>query len=90
MHQLAVLSTRWGAFFHLVPDGVHYSPFLFAADHCAFFSFFLVIGLFSPGPDLPPCSLSYLLSVAPTFVPYLLSPTNIATLITSYVIDLAT
>jgi len=89
MHQLAVLSTGWGAFFHLAPDGVHHNPFLFAADHCIFI-LFLVLGHFSPGPDLPPCSLSYLLSPTPTFVPYLLSPTDIATLIISYVIDLAT
>jgi hypothetical protein len=40
MHQLAVLSTGWGAFFHLVLDGVHHSPFLFAVDHYTFFFFF--------------------------------------------------
>jgi len=54
------------------------------------FLFFLVLGRFSPGPDLPPCSLSYLLSAAPTFVLYLLSLTEIVTLIISYAIHLAT
>jgi hypothetical protein len=44
MHQLAILSTGWVAFFHSAPDGVHLSPFLFAADHC---TFFLVLGRFS-------------------------------------------
>jgi hypothetical protein len=43
MHQLAVLSTGCLAFFHLAPDGVHDSPFLFATDHCTFFFWFLVI-----------------------------------------------
>jgi len=45
MHQLAVLSTGWVAFFHSAPDGVHLNPFLFVADHCTFF--FWVIGRFS-------------------------------------------
>jgi hypothetical protein len=37
----------------------------------SFFSFFLVLGRFSPGPDLPPCSLSYLLSIAePSYLIY--------------------
>jgi len=35
------------------------SNFLFVVDHCTFFLFFLVLGHFSLGPDLPPCSLSY-------------------------------
>ncbi len=90
MHQLAVLSTGCLAFFHLAPDGVHDSPFLFAANHCTFFfgswSFF-------PGPDLThsyPVHFSTFISTAPTLVPYLLSPTDTATLITSYPIDLAT
>jgi hypothetical protein len=91
MHQLAVLSTRWVAFFHSAPDGVHHSRFLFAADHCTFFCFFLFLAVF-PGPDL---THSYnvhfptLISIAPTLVPYLLSPTNTATLITNYPTDLA-
>ncbi len=62
MHQLAVLFTGCLAFFHLAPDGVHRSPFLFAADHCTFFYFFFfVLGRFSwtwPHTYLP-CSLSY-------------------------------
>ncbi len=81
-------------------DGVHFfiwSQMGFITVHffllltiVFYFLFFLVLGHFPPGPDLPPCSLSYLLNPAPTFVPYLLSPTDIATLITSYAIDLAT
>jgi hypothetical protein len=39
MHQLVVLSIGWAAFFHLAPDGVHHSPFLFADDHCIFIFF---------------------------------------------------
>ncbi len=89
MHQLAVLSTGWGVFFHLALDGVHHNPFLFVVDHCTF-SFFLVLVRFSPRPDLAPCSLSYFLSAAPTFVPNLLSPTDIVAPITSHVIDLVT
>ncbi len=93
MHQLGVLSTGCLAFFHSAPDGVHHSPFLFAADHCTFFFlFFLILGRFS-GPDLTHTYLVHfptLISIAPTLVPYLLSPTDTATLITSYHIDLAT
>jgi hypothetical protein len=66
MHQLAVLSTGCLAFFHSAPDGVHDSPFLFAADHCTFFfgswSFF-------PGPDLThsyPAQFSTLLTFLPS------------------------
>jgi hypothetical protein len=90
MHQLAVLSIRWVAFFHLVPDGVHDSPFLFAADHCTFF--FLVLARFSV--DLTshiatmftflPCSLFYLATALTTY------PTNLATVLTTYPINLAT
>jgi hypothetical protein len=47
MHQLAVLSTGWAAFFHSVPDGVHHSPFLFVVDHCTFFFFGLFFIIFS-------------------------------------------
>ncbi len=90
MHQLAVLSSGCLAFFHSAPDGVHDSPFLFAANHCTFFfgswSFF-------PGPDLTHSYLAHFstfISTTPTLVPYLLSPTNTTTLITSYPIDLAT
>jgi hypothetical protein len=47
MHQLAVRSTGWVAFFHSVPDGVHHSPFLFAAEHCIclFYFWFVVVFL---------------------------------------------
>jgi hypothetical protein len=73
----------------------HHSPFFFATDNCTFFSFFFgwLCGRFSPGPDLPPRYPAHfltLLNTAPTLVPYLLSLTNIATLITSYPIDLTT
>jgi hypothetical protein len=37
MHQLAILSTGWAAFFHSTSDGVRHSPFLLADDHCTFF-----------------------------------------------------
>jgi hypothetical protein len=58
------------------------------------FSFlFFLCGRFYPGPDLTPSYPAHfltLVSTAPTLVPYLLSPSDIATLITSYSIDLAT
>jgi hypothetical protein len=57
-----------------------------------FFSF-LLYGCFPPGPDLTPSYPAHFptfISTAPTLVPYLLSPTDIATLITSYPIDLPT
>ncbi len=90
MHQLAVLSTGWVAFFHLAPDGVHDSPFLFAADHCTFF--FFGSCSFFPGPDLThsylftflPCSLFYLAIALTTY------PTNLATVLTTSLINLAT
>jgi len=88
MHQLAVLSTGWGAFFPLAQDGVHHSPFLFAATTVLFFFWFLVV--FPLDLTCHPAHFPNLLSIAPTLVPYLLSPTDIATLITSYSIDLAT
>ncbi len=95
MHQLAVLSTGWAAIFHSAPDGVHHSPVFFAADHYTFFFFvFLVLGHFSPGPpDLThsyPAHFPTLISIAPTLVPYLLSPIDIVNLIASYPIDLVT
>ncbi len=90
MHQLAVLSTGWVAFFHSAPDGVYDSPFLFAADHCTFF--FFVLARFSL--DLTshiatlltflPCSLFYLATVLTTY------PTNLATVLTTYPTNLAT
>jgi hypothetical protein len=90
MHQLAILSTGCLVFFHSAPDGVSDSPFLFVANHCTFFFRFLVV---FPGPNLTHsyhAHFSTFISTAPTLVPYLLSPTDIATLIISYPIDLAT
>jgi hypothetical protein len=88
MHQLVVLFTRWVTFFHSVSDGVHLKPFLFAIDHCTFFfgswSFF-------PRPNLTHSYLAHsftLIGIATTLVPYLLSPIDTATLITSYPIGL--
>jgi hypothetical protein len=52
----------------------------------------LVFGHFSYGLDLThsyPAHFSTFISIAPTLVPYLLSPIDIATLITNYPIDLA-
>ncbi len=75
MHQLAVLSTGWSS-----SQFISYLVF--------FFLFFLVLDR-----DLThryPSHLPTLISTAPTLVPYLLSPTNIANLITSYLIDLTT
>jgi hypothetical protein len=46
MHQLAVLSTGWVAFFHSVSDGVHHSPFFLLLTH-VFLFLFLVRGRFS-------------------------------------------
>jgi hypothetical protein len=53
MHQLAVLSTGWVAFFHLAPDGAHHSrfqkvDFFLLLTTVLFFSFlFFVLGRFS-------------------------------------------
>jgi len=46
MHQLAVLSTGWAAFFHSTSNEVHHSPFLFVADHCTFVFLGFVFGYF--------------------------------------------
>jgi hypothetical protein len=78
-----------------VPNGVHQSFSFFATDHYIYIYIYiyLLCGRFSPGLDLTPSYLAHfptLISTAPTLVPYLLSPTNIATLITSYPINLAT
>jgi hypothetical protein len=93
MQQLAVLSTGWAAFFHSAPDGVHHSPFFVLLTIVLLFSFsFFLCGHFPPGLDLTPSYPAHfptLISTAPTLVPYLLSPTDIVTLITSYPIDLA-
>jgi hypothetical protein len=91
-------------FFHSAPNGVHFfllgyvfsfgtkwGPFLFAADHyiiiifCSW-SFFSWSNLTHNYPT----HLPTLVSTAPPWVPYLLSLTDIITLITSYPIDLAT
>jgi hypothetical protein len=95
MHQLAIVSTGWVEFFHLAPNGVHHIPFLFAGNHSLYFSFsfLFVLGCFFPGHDLTHSYLIHLptlISTAPTLVPYLLSLTDIATLITSYLINLVT
>ena len=83
MHQLAVLSTGWVAFFHLALDGAHHSRFLFAADQCTFFFFF---GSWPFFLDLT-SHIATLLTFLPSEV--LHQPTDTATLITSYPIDLA-
>jgi hypothetical protein len=75
-------------------DGLHF--FIrrqIGFDHCTFSFYFWLCSRFSPGPDLTPSYPAHFptfISIAPTLVPYLLSLTNIATLITSYLIDLAT
>ncbi len=72
MHQLAILSTRWPAFFHSTLNGVHHSPFFFIVDHCTFLGGF-VLGCFSPRPDLThnyPTHLPTLISIVPTLIPY--------------------
>ncbi len=56
--------------------------------HFYFIFWFLVV--FPLDLTCHPAHFPTLLSNAPTLVPYLLSPTDIATLITSYFIDLAT
>jgi len=92
MHQLAILSIGWAMFFHLVSNGVHHSPFFYYWPLYLFFLFFLVLGRFSPRRNLTHSYSTHLptfISMAPTLVPYLLSHTNITTLITSYLIDLA-
>jgi len=91
MHQLAVLSTGWAAFFHSAPDGVHHNPFFFWLLIIVFFYFIWFVTVFSPGPDLTHSYLVHfptLVSITPTLVPYLLSPTNIATLLITYLTNL--
>jgi hypothetical protein len=48
MHQLAVLSTGWAAFFHLAQEGVHHNPFFFATDHYILYFIFFALRLFFP------------------------------------------
>ncbi len=72
MHQLAVLSTGWGVFFHLTSDGVHHNPFFFLLTAVVFFWGF-VLGYFFSEPDLThryPTRLPTLISIVPTLVPY--------------------
>jgi hypothetical protein len=65
----------------------------FVIDHCIYLFIYLICGRFSLGPDLTPSYHVHfltLINTTPTLVPYLLSPTDIATLIIRYHIDLAT
>jgi hypothetical protein len=84
------MSTGWATFLHSVLDGVNHNPFLFYADQCTYLNFFfLVFGCFSLRPNLTHRYVTHLLTfinTAPTLVPYL-SPTGIAILITSYLIN---
>jgi len=89
---LVVSSIGWVAFFHSTPNGVHHSPFLFVVDHYIFIFIFWVLSHFSPRPNFThnyPAHFPTFINIAPTLVPYLLSPIDIATLITNYHIDLA-
>jgi hypothetical protein len=91
MQQLAILSTKWAAIFHSTLDGVHHNPFFLLLTIVFFFGG--VLGYFFLGPDLTqnyPLHFPTLISIAPTLKLFLLSPTDIATLITNYPIDLAT
>ncbi len=69
-------------------------PFVLATDHCIYLFFFCFnCDHFSLGPDFTPNYHVHFLTficIAPTLVPYLLSPLDITTLITSYPINLAT
>jgi hypothetical protein len=55
-----------------------------------FFSFFWFLVVFPLDMTYHHAHFPTLISIAPTLVPYLLSPTDIITLITNYLIDLAT
>jgi hypothetical protein len=81
-----------GCIFSFGANGVHHNPFFFVANHCTFLFFlFLVIFPLDVTSHIATL-LTFLPSkvLHPTLVPYLLSLTNIATLITSYLINLAT
>jgi hypothetical protein len=81
MHQLAVLSTGWAAFFHSTPDGVHQSPSLFAADHCTFFFWFVLDHFFlNLTSHIATLITSYHTDLATILTTY---PTNLATLLTN-------
>ncbi len=88
-----------------VGRSVHWMPCIFSfgagwgswqsISFCCWPLYFFFFGSWSffPGPDLThsyPAHFSTFISTTPTLVPYLLSPTNTATLITSYPIDLVT
>jgi len=76
MHQLAVMSIGWATFFHSVPDGVHHTPLPFTADHYIYI-YIYIYKFFKKKIDL-------------FFIVLFLNLTShIATLITSYPIDLA-
>ncbi len=92
MHQLVVLSIGWATFCHSTLNGVHHNPFFFTGNHYIFFGG-VVLGCFFLGPDFThnyPIHLLTLISIVPTLVPYLSSPIDITTLITSYPTDLTT
>jgi len=79
-------------FFHSTPNGVHHNPFFFWLLTTIFIFIFLLCNHFSLGPDFTPNYHVHFLTfiyIAPTLVPYLLSPIDITTLIISYPIDLA-
>ncbi len=93
MHQLAILSTGWVAFFHSVLNGVHCNPFLFTTDHYFFFLFGFIFCCFFFRLDFTHSYLFHLptlINIVPTLVPYKLSITDITTLISSYPTDLTT
>jgi hypothetical protein len=76
-----------------MPDGVHHGPFFFLLTIVFFILFYFGSWPFFPKTNLThsyPAHFPTIISIAPTLLPYLLSPTNTTTLITSYHIDLAT
>jgi hypothetical protein len=90
MHQLAVQSIGWAMFFHSTLDGVYHSSFFFVNHYIILY---LILDCFSVGPNFIHSYLTHLLTLintTPTLVPYLLSPVDIATIITNYPIDLVT
>ncbi len=73
MHQLAVLSTGWVAFFHSALDGVHHSLAICFVDRCIFF-FLLDLGCFPLGPNLTHSYTTHFPTLIKT------TPTNLGTL----------
>ncbi len=93
MHQLPVLFTGWAVFFHWAPNGVHTVHFFLLLTTVFLFYFIFCSWPFSFGLDLTHSYSTHLpifISIAPTLTPYLLSLTDIVTLMTNYPIDLAT